>query len=195
MSPRSIDPSELEQHPDGDAAVEELERYAHGISAAPSPDFAERVMAAVEQEPQPRRTVAGWLAAMVSGRGAANRWTQAGVLAATLVLALGGVLAAGELGRLVRDANVGTSPSPIIESVSPSPSVTPTPSPQPTPTTAPSDPGESSEPTADSESPTSSGEPETEAPSPTSSEDHGSGGTETPEPSETPKASDDHSGD
>ena len=194
MSPRSFDPDELEQHPDLDGASEELERYAHRTVARPSSDFADRVMAAVEQEPLPRRTLAGWLAAMVSGRGAANRWTQAGVLAATLVLALGGVLAAGELGRLVRDGSVGTSPSPIIESLSPSPSVTPTPSPSPTPTAAPSGPGESSEPTPDSESPTSSGEPETEAPSPTSSEDHGSG-TETPDPSETPKASDDHSGD
>jgi hypothetical protein len=195
MSPRSFDPDELERHPEADAAAEELERYAHRTAAGPSPDFADRVMGAVEREPRPRRTLAGWLAAMVSGHGPANRWAQVGVLTATLVLALGGVLAAGELARLVRDASVGTTPSPIVESLSPSPVVTPTPSPEPTPTAAPSGPGESSEPTADSESPTSPGEPETASPSPRASEDHGGGGSETPEPTETPKASDDHSGD
>jgi hypothetical protein len=190
MSPRSVDPNELERHPETDGAGEELERYARRTAAHPPHDFADRVMAAVEREPAPRRTLGAWLAALASGRGPANRWAQVAVLSATLVLAVGGVLAAGELGRLIRDGNVGTPASPsIVESASPTPSVTPTPSavePSATPT-APAEPSEAAE------TPEASEAPQSQGPAPTASEDHEST-SDTPDPTETPRASDDHSG-
>ena len=190
MSPRSVDPDQLEAHPDADGAAEELERYAQQSATRPSRDFADRVMAAVEREPAPRRSFGAWLSAFASGRGPANRWAQVGVLAATLVLAIGGVLAAGELGRLIRDGNVGTPPSPsIVESATPSP-LTPTPSEPAEPSANPTAPAEPSEP---AETPASSAAPQSQVPSPTASEDHESEDN-TPVPSETPRASDDHSG-
>jgi len=191
---RQDDPRGLPGAPDTDPVVEELERYAHATRAVPPADLADRVMAAVEQSPAPRRGFMAGIAAIVSGRARGHRWAQAAVMAATLVLAVGGIFAAGELARLVRDGtNVGTSPSPVEQtfSPSPSPSATPTVTPSPTPSATPDaseSEQEASETPEATEQPT---QPPAATPSPSDDEEHSS----SPKPSESPRSSDEsHSG-
>jgi hypothetical protein len=157
MSPRHFDPDELD-HPSAaaDRAITELERYAMASDADAPRGLSDRVMAAIEHEPAPRRGFLAWLTSP-SPAGGPGRFVRMGAVAATLVLAVAGALFAGQLADLVRDVGNGPSPTP---SVFPSPSVSPSALPSP----------------SSSETPSPSGTPE-------ASDDHGgSGEEETAEP-------------
>ena len=124
MSRRDFDPSELGGEPLDREAADELQRYARLADGDASPAFADRVMAAVEQAPPPRRGFLAWL--RLPSAGPMRGLAQAVVLAGALALMAGGVLAAGELARWLRGSNLGGSPSPApSESFVPSPSVSP----------------------------------------------------------------------
>jgi hypothetical protein len=187
LDPRNPgDPRDLEDTQLHDPVSDELERYARATAHQPSGGFADRVMAAVEREPAPRRGALAWLAAAIGGRGPAGRWAQAGVLAATVALAVVGALAIGQLAERTQD-NVGSSSSPAAtDSAAPSPSAAP--SAAGTPSQSPS--------SVPSPSPAAS-PPATPAASPTDDETPEPGETpddETPEPGETPEPSDDDGG-
>lgn len=187
------DPADQRGPTEADQVVEELEQYAHATRALPPTDLADRIMAAVEQAPTPRRGMLGWMAALAAGRAPGHRWAKAGVMAATLVLAVGGIFAAGELARLVRDGTpVGTSPSPVVETLSPSPEPSPTPrvSPSASPTATPDASASESEASETPEASEEATQPPAATPSP-SDEEHSS----SPKATETPGSSDDsHSG-
>jgi len=197
MTRRPFDPRELDQ-PDAelDPVASELQRYA-GLTAGEAPHgLDDRVMAALADGPPPRRGMIAQLLApfaMMRPHGPAAR---AAMVAATMVLAIAAVVAAGELANLFRNDQVGPSPMPtVIESPSttpshsptesptmtvtpsPSPSITPVPTPQPTPTPRPSlaeTPEATSQPTAHE---TPDGEDDhSETPQPTESGSSGPGG-------------------
>ena len=131
MSRRPFDPGEIDRDATGlESATGELERYAALTNAATPVDLDDRVMAAVEREPIPRRGILAWLA-LPAPAIPLGRVARAVVLTAALVLVVGGVLAAGQLARIIRDASVGgPSSSPTDRfTPSPSPSVLQTPSP------------------------------------------------------------------
>ena len=140
MSPRHLDPDELAQ-PSGAAeqATRELERYAMAADADAPRGLADRVMAAIEHEPAPRRGFFAWLSSP-SAAGGAGRFVRIAAVAATLVLAVAGALFAGRLADLVRDVGDGPSPTPSVSPLSsrtpsamPSPSASEPPSPTGTP--------------------------------------------------------------
>lgn len=150
MSRRQFDPDELDQpSAAADRAVPELERYAMESDADAPHGLSDRVMAAIEHEPAPRRGFLAWLASP-SPTGGAGRFVRIGAVAATLVLAVAGALFAGQLADLVRDVGDGPSPTPAV---SPSPSASPSASPS----------------RSSSEAPSPSGTPE-------ASDDHGGSG-------------------
>ncbi len=129
MTRRPFDPGELDEPvASGEKAVSELERYAMTSDTDAPHGLSDRIMAAIEHEPTPRRGFLAWLANPTPGGGGAGRFLRVGAVAATLVLAVAGALFAGQLADIVR--NVGASPSPT-PSVSASPSVAPSNTPQP----------------------------------------------------------------
>jgi hypothetical protein len=170
---RPFDPNELDQpSTDADRAIAELESYLADTATGAPRGLRERVMAAIEQEPAPRRGFLSWLLTPSGANGGLRRVARAGVLAATLVIAVAGALLAGELTGFLRNVGSG-SPTPV-ESVSPAPSNSLVP-------------GLTASPEA-----TSSGSPEPSEDAPQSP-----GASETPEASEheTPEASPGESGD
>jgi hypothetical protein len=135
MSRHPFDRGELDQ-PSGDAdrAVTELERYAKTTDADAPRGLMDRVMAAVEHEPAPRRGFLAWLGSPPAGAGP-GRYVRVGAVAATLVLAVAGALFGGRLADLVREVGGNGTPTP---SVSSSPAETNSFSPSPSPSVAPS---------------------------------------------------------
>ena len=140
MNPRHSGPDELDQpSAAAEGAIRELERYAMTADADAPRGLSDRVMAAIEHEPAPRRGFVAWLMSP-SPTGGARRFVRIGAVAATLVLAVAGALFAGRLADLVRDVGDGPSPTPSVlplpsgtPSVEPSPSATELPSPSGTP--------------------------------------------------------------
>jgi hypothetical protein len=140
MTRRPFDPSELDQpSADADRTIAELESYLGDTATGAPRGLEQRVMAAVEQEPVPRRGFLAWLLTPPASGAGARRFARAGLLAATLVIAVAGALFAGQLADLVRNVGSG-SPTPT-ESVSPPPSQSvapgPTTSSEPTPSSSP----------------------------------------------------------
>jgi hypothetical protein len=136
MSRHPFDPRELDQPAaDRDPSVDELERYVMTADAGAPHGLSDRIMAAIEGEPAPRRGFLAWLGAPSSTGGGPRRLLRVGALAATLVLAVAGALFAGQLADLVRDVGGNATPTP---SVSPSPSETTSTSPSPSPSIEPS---------------------------------------------------------
>jgi hypothetical protein len=182
MTRRPFDPNELDQpSAEADRAVAGLESYLADTATRPPHGLDQRVMAAIEQEPAPRRGHLAWLLMPAAAGSGSRRVARAGLLAATLVIAVAGALFAGQLADLVRNVGDG-SPTPV-ESISP-PSQSVAPSPTTSPEPAPSASHEASG--AASESPEPSGTPdasEDESPEP-SSDDSGEE-SETPRPSAT----------
>jgi hypothetical protein len=164
MSRHPFEPGELDQTAaDLDRPVKELERFAMTSDADAPRGLSDRIMAAIEGEPAPRRGFLAWLGAPSSTGGGPRRLLRVGALAATLVLAVAGALFAGQLADLVRDVGGNATPTP---SVSPSPSETQSTSPSPSPTIEP-----------------------TPSATPEGSDDHGGSGaapTALPTPAETP---------
>ena len=159
MSRRPFDPEELDRRVTSEeGAITELERYAMASDSDAPRGLSERIMAAIEEEPAPRRGFLAWLTGPVSPGSGPGRFVRVGAVAATLVLAVAGALFAGQLADLVRDIGSGdASPTPTV---SPSPSGAPSSLPSP----------------SLSEAPTPSATPE-------ASDDHGgSGGLPTAQP-------------
>jgi hypothetical protein len=184
MSRRPFDPSELDQpSTDAERASSELESYVATTATGAPRGLEQRVMAAVEREPAPRRGFLAWLLTPPSSGSGIRSLARATVLAATLVLAVGGALFAGQLADIVRHVGTG-SPTPT-ETVSP----TPTESVAPTLTTSPGLTASGS-PTASedpNESPEPSGTPEaTEHETPEASAGGTAEDSKTPRPSRTP---------
>jgi len=188
VSRRPFDPRELDQPaPDVDGAVSELESYVATTATDAPRGFEDRVMAAVEREPAPRRRFLAWLLVPPASAGRLGRFTRAGALAATLVLAIAGALFAGQLADLVRNVGSGGSPTPSV-SPSPSESVAPTPvtSPELTSSESPS----ASEAAGESLEPSGiAGSSEHESPEPSAVETPDSSTTPRPSPTTTPKPS------
>jgi hypothetical protein len=132
MTRRPFDPNELDQPSGGaDPSVTELESYLADTATGAPRGLEQRVMAAVDQEPAPRRGFLAWLLTPSTSGPGVRRFARAGLLSATLVVAVAGALFAGQLADLVRNVGSG-SPTPT-ESVSPTPSE----SVMPSPTTSP----------------------------------------------------------
>jgi uncharacterized membrane protein YgcG len=175
MTRRPFDPRNDGGLGEADPVVRELETYA-GLTAAEQPHgLADRVMAAVADEPTPRRGIlAGLLASLESGPG--GGMTRMVLVGATMALAVLAVVAFGQLANLFPDPQIGPSPLPSVpESVLPSTTETPTPSPSPserpsrTPRPSPTD----------DESPEPSGSPDddgSESPEPSDDDNSGPGG-------------------
>ena len=164
----------------------ELELMTSGTPVSPGEDFADRIMAAVHDEPLPQPVRAFGLA-LVAGRlraagsaigdswrvatsGFAPAAVRAQALALVLVVVVGGVALAG--GATVGAITLLTPNVPVAPSPSPSPTVAPTPSSSP-----------SDEPSA-----TTSPTP-TDTTEPTATDDHGG---RSPRPTAT--GTDDHGG-
>ena len=159
MTRRPFDPEELDHSATSEeGAITELQRYAMASDTDAPRGLSERIMAAIEQEPAPRRGFLAWLTGTASPGTGPGRFVRVGAIAATLVLAVAGALFAGQLADLIRDVGSGdASPTPTV---SPSPSGTPSSMPSP----------------SLSEAPTPSATPE-------GSDDHGgSGGLPTAQP-------------
>lgn len=182
MTRRPFDPRELDTEPmELDPVARELSGYADLTAAEVAPDLAERVMAAVDGEPTPRRS----LLAMLFGPSAAGGGPRLLLVGATMVLGVLAVVLAGRLAGLLPDDQIGPSPSPsIVElpTASPTPSLTPSLTPSPTPTEEPSRSPRASRTPRPSPSdeatsrPTSTGEDETPEPSEDNSGPGGGGG-------------------
>lgn len=132
------------------ATARDLESYAATGLAAPTVGFEDRVMAAIADEPMPRRAGRGFLAtvgdawaiAFGGGRPVALR-AQAFALLLALAVAVGSVGSVAVVGaaRLLGDQgpvpptipspSPSPTPSPLIVSPSPSPSISPSPTPSP----------------------------------------------------------------
>lgn len=132
MTHRPFDPNELDQPAtDADRTIVELENYLADTATGAPRGLGQRVMAAIEQEPAPRGGFLSWLLTPSGSNTGMRRFARAGVLAATLVVAIAGAIFAGQLTGLVRNVGSG-SPTPV-ESVSPTPSESVAPSPTTSP--------------------------------------------------------------
>jgi uncharacterized membrane protein YgcG len=161
-----------------DPVIRELEAYTSLTAGEHPHGLTDRVMAAVADEPMPRRGfLAGLLASLDGGRGAGM--TRMVMVAGTMALAVLAVVLAGQLANLFGDQQIGPSPVPsVLESAppltteppSPSPTESPSARPSRTPRPSPSD-AEAPEP---SESPDDDDERET--PEPSGSDNSGPGG-------------------
>jgi hypothetical protein len=152
-----------------------IESYATRSGSEPPADLASRIAAAIADEPVPASRWA-WL----------SSWREpmrAVAAVAVLAAVIGGALLAGTL--IDRARNVGSSPTPAVPSISPSPSSSPslTPSPTASPSSSPS---ATPQPTV-SVTPLPTVAPGTPVPPPSDDDDE----LETPEPSES---DDDNSG-
>lgn len=132
MTRRPFNPDELDRPSDGaDRTIAELESYLADTATGAPRGLEQRVMAAIEHEPAPRRGSLAWLLTPSGSSAGMRRFARAGLLAATLVVAVAGALFAGQLADLVRNVGSG-SPTPV-ESVSPAPSESLLPSPTTSP--------------------------------------------------------------
>lgn len=146
MTRRGFDPDELAFGEELEEVAADLGRYAEETRAAPTPDLAARIMAAVEEAPLPRRGGVERLAAFFAGLGPMRRPIQALALVAVLAIGVGGALVLGGVIGQLRELQVGTTPSPeptptpiLVPSPTPSSSSTPSlaPSPSPSPSSSP----------------------------------------------------------
>ena len=186
MTRRPFDPNELDQPSGGaDPSVTELESYLADTATGAPRGLGQRVMAAVDQEPAPRRGFLAWLLTPSTSGPGVRRFARAGLLSATLVVAVAGALFAGQLADLVRNVGSG-SPTPT-ESVSPTPSESVLPSPTTTPEATSSGTPKASPGTL--QSPGATGTPEaSEAETPEASSDGSGEKSKTPRPSPTATA-------
>lgn len=152
-----------------------VESYATRSGGEPPADLVSRITAAIADEPVPASRWA-WL----------SSWREpmrAVAAVAVLAAVIGGALLAGTL--IDRARNVGSSPTPAVPSISPSPSSSPSSTPSPTASPS-SSPSATPQPTI-SVTPLPTVAPGTPLPSPSDDDDE----FETPEPSES---DDDNSG-
>jgi hypothetical protein len=113
---------------DMDPALADLDRYLADTAENPSAGFADHVMAALEQQPAPRRGALGALLAFVSTPGGGGR---VALMVATVMVAILAVVAIGRIDGLLPSHVGTTTPEPtrlVSPSPEPSPSLTPSPS-------------------------------------------------------------------
>lgn len=135
MTHRPFDPNELDQPAtDAGRVIPELESYLADTGTGAPRGLGQSVMAAIEREPAPRRGFPSWLMLPPGWKGT-RRVVRAGVLAATLLIAIAGAILAGQLTGLIRNVGSG-SPTPV-ESVSPRPSESTIPRPTIRPSSSP----------------------------------------------------------
>jgi hypothetical protein len=204
--PGELDATELGLRAEAEllGTARELEWLAATEDMGPSADFADRVMAAVSQEPTPQPIAAAfgaarrrnplavlaalgdvWRVAFTSGRPFAARLPAIGLVALVVLGSLGvGVIGAGGLAGLAGPVRTATpvpssallgSPSPFPESPSPSPSPSPARSESPQP----------SRPPDATATPTPAGTPESSA-TPAATDDDKGRPTATPRPDRSP---------
>jgi hypothetical protein len=129
MSRGLSDPNGVDQAATAhDHEIAELERYAMANDSDAPRGLAERIMAAIELEPAPRRGFLAWMTRPSSPGGGSARFLRVGALGATLALAVAGALFAGQLAGLVRDVGGDATPTPSVTSPPssvPSPSASP----------------------------------------------------------------------
>jgi hypothetical protein len=126
---RPFEPREVDADADLGTVADELHRYARLTESEVPHRLDERVMTALANEPLPRQARLGALFAPFALR-PTGQLARTAMLAGTVALAVLAVVAAGEVGGLFRNDQVGPSPLPTtIES----PFVSPTPSPSATP--------------------------------------------------------------
>jgi len=177
---RSFDPSELDRGDQEREVADELQRYANDAAGLPSGGFTERVMDLVEGSPPPRRGLFAWFGLPASGR--LHGLARVAAMVVALLVISGGVLAAGEFARWLREDNLGGSPTPSpVESLAPPASETPAPSasdvgPSPSVTEA----AGSQQPSGTPDASESDDGAETATPSPS----QGEGGTASPDESD-----------
>lgn len=151
-----------------------LNEYAASTEGTPPPGFSDWVMRSLAGERLPRRGLLASLAALLTTPGPRRLATQAVALSLVVVVGVASAVALGQVGNLLPDNNVGTSPPvPSVEStpsLGPTPTAEPTPSPTTTPVVEPP--------------PSGAAEP-IPVPTPEESEDE----SQTPSPSETPSTS------
>ena len=165
MSRHPYGPDELDREDASlDRVADRLERYATERRAEPPMGLASRIMATIDDEPDP---TLGWWASFTSGLAAWRTPARALAVAAVLVAAVVGAIALGELSERARQDNIGSSPSPALLAPSPTPTLTPTPSPSPS---------ASSSPTASPSASASDDDDEVETPAPGESDNSGPGG-------------------
>jgi len=163
------DPHELDRlDPELDRVARQLEEHAAEARGEPPLDLAQRIWAAIEDEPAPTSRW-GWL---TGWRGPA-RWLAA---AAVVVAAVTGTIAIGSLIDRARP-DVGGPPTPIVvpsPSESPSLETSPSPSASPSPTMTPA-PSPSATPSTVAQPTPSDDDDEIETPEPSESDDDNSG--------------------
>jgi hypothetical protein len=178
---RPFNPNELDQPmDDADRVSAELESYLADTATGAPRGIEQRVMVAIEHAPAPRRGFLSWLLTPSGSNSGMRRFARAGLMAATLVIAVAGALFAGQLSGLIRNVGNG-SPTPV-ESISPAPSESLVPSPTTSLEASPTGSPESSENAHGS--PGSSNSPEASA-----EETPDTSPEETPDSSETPRPS------
>ncbi|HEX2193631.1 MAG TPA: hypothetical protein VHK63_01520 [Candidatus Limnocylindria bacterium] len=177
MTRHTFDPRHEGWLPDDvDSISRELEAYASETSGETPHGLADRVMAAIADEPLPRRGILAMLLAPF-GSGAPGMLRGA-MVAGTMAAAVVAVVLVGQLASLLQEPHIGPSPFPTESDL---PILTPTPSPLPSPS-----PSSTRRPTrSPTESPDASGTPEA-----TDDEDK----PDETEDQETPEPTDDNSG-
>lgn len=193
MTRRPFDRGEVDQ-PLGDAerTVAELESYLADTAMGAPRGLHERVMAAIEHEPAPHRGFLSWLVTPSGSGVGMRRFVRAGLLAATLVMAVAGALFAGQLSGLIRNVGSG-SPTPT-ETVSPLPSESVRPSSTTSDEASPSGSPEASQDTHGSPGASkSAGASADETPDTSPEETPGASGTARPSPTATLSATPDSS--
>jgi hypothetical protein len=133
MTQHPFDPTELDRpDPELEAVAARLEAFAADESGLAPADLADRIRDRVDREPAP----GGWWASLVAWGGRNRRLAAAVAVAGVVAVAIVGAVAFGELIGWVRQADVGTSPTPSMtapqSTPGPNPTVTPSPSPSPT---------------------------------------------------------------
>ena len=169
MSRHPYGPDELDREDASlDRVADRLERYATERRAEPPMDLGSRIMATIDDEPDPAR---GWWATLTLGLAAWRTPARALAIAAVLVAAVVGAIALGELAERARQDNIGSSPSPALLTPSATPTMTPTPTPSPSPS-----PSASPSPTVAPSATASEDDDEVETPEPSESDNSGPGG-------------------
>ncbi|PZR64670.1 MAG: hypothetical protein DLM71_02205 [Chloroflexi bacterium] len=120
-----------------DPAGTDLERYVRDTDVPAPAGLAERVMAAVAQEPIPRRGPLAGLLSFLFG-GAASGPARFAAVGAVVALGVAAALIVSDASKVLREGNAGTSPPPAVtQPATPMPITTPTPTPIATPRPSP----------------------------------------------------------
>lgn len=163
------DPAEIGTHEaDLDGIADRLSTHAVVESDAPPMELANRIRAALDDEPLP---ASAWWQRLGGGTGGWQAPVRLLAAAAVLVAGVVGGLALGELAGQLQNSGSGSSPPAVV---SPSPTPSPSPSPSPSPTLSPT-PSATPLSSATLTPPPPLPSPDDETPEPSESDDSGGG--------------------